>query len=496
MRHSLFQRLRVAALAGLFFSAAASASAAGWQIKRLAGRDYLAIDQVASFYEMRMERRGDRGVTLRAGPRRMDFAKNSREARIDGVKHWLSFPVLSFAGRDYVSRMDLAKTIDPVMRPERVPGLEPVRTVVLDPGHGGHDRGAVNRWGAEKNYNLDLCRRIRPHLQAAGLRVVITRSRDQFIPLEQRPAVANRLGEGTVFVSVHFNAAPTRHSLATGFEVFTLTPRGAPNSHDDYLTRRSFSAERGHRHDHASQVLATAIQHAKLGRVPMFDRGVKRARFAVLRGAAVPAVLIEGGFMSHTRDARLLHTAEWRNRLAEAVADGILEFVQLSRGGGRPKLLAQYRAEAAGAPAAGGLDYQPLEGISRLVRPKFPGLRGWRRLLPAPLGEEMPPFRWEFEPAGWVQLEAWAAAGEDARSAGPSGESFFSRPREWPDPAPAWPGVRGWRALLPPRESAENFVLFATPPGAPVDPDAGHEAAGRSGSWLTDWISAISGRTR
>ena len=456
----------------LMLSVADQAWASGWKIKRLAGRDYLPLSQVASFYQMRMAPRGDRGVTLRSETRRMDFDKNSREARLDGVKHWLSFPVLYFAGQFYVSRMDLAKTIDPVMRPERIPGLKPVHTVVLDPGHGGHDRGAVNRWGSEKNYNLDVSRRIRPLLQEAGLRVIITRSRDQFIPLEQRPAMANKFGDGTIFVSVHFNAAGTRNSLATGFEVFTLTPRGAPNSHDSYLTRRSFSLERGHKNDHASHMLATAIQHAKLGRLPMFDRGVKRARFAVLRGAGVPAVLIEGGFMTHPRDARLMHTVDWRERLAESVASGILEFVKLSKEKARPKMLAQYRAEEQGEIAASGFDYQPLEGIGRLVRPKFAGLTGWRRLLPAPMGEEMPPFRLEYEPAGWVQLELWASAGEDARAAVQHEDSYLSRPREWPDPPPVWPGLRGWRELLPSRWLEETFILFAPPPGAPVDPDA------------------------
>ena len=479
--------VRVAAFL-LLLSGSEEVGAAGWQVKRLAGRDYLPVSQVASFYEMRVAPRSDRGVVLSSGTRRMDFAKNSREARIDGVKHWLSFPVLYFAGGFYVSRMDLAKTIDPLMRPERIPGLKPVHTVVLDPGHGGHDRGAVNRWGSEKNYNLDLCRRIRPLLQAAGLRVIITRSRDQFIPLEQRPAVANKFGDGTVFVSVHFNASGMRNSLATGFEVFTLTPRGAPNSHDTYPTRRSFSAERGHRNDHASHMLATSIQHAKLGLVPMFDRGVKRARFAVLRSAGVPAVLIEGGFMTNPRDARLLHAVEWRELLAGSVARGILEFVKLTKEGMRPRLLAQYRADEAAALAASGFDYQPLEGIGRLVRSKIPGAPGWRRLLPAPLGEEMPPFRLEYEPAGWVQLELWAASGEDARSAGQPEESFVSRPREWPDPAPAWPGQRGWRELLPPRGVEETFVLFAPPPGAPVDPDSGGDNGG-----TREWSLEISG---
>ena len=74
-----------------------------------------------------------------------------------------------------------------------------------------------------------------------------------------------------------------------------------------------------------------------------------------------------------------------------------------------------------------------------------------------------------------MQLERWAAAGEDARSAGQQEESFLSRPREWPDPAPAWPGLRGWRDLLPPRGVEEAFLLFAPPEGAPVDPEAGRD---------------------
>lgn len=455
----------------LVASVAAAGASAQWQIQRLNGRDYLPVSQIAAFYQMRVVPRGDRGVSLVSDWRRMDFAKGSREARIDGVKHWLSFPALYFAGRFYVSRMDLAKTLDPVMRPHRIPGLKPVHTVVLDPGHGGHDRGAMNRFGAEKNYVLDLSRRIRAYLQKAGLRVIITRRRDEFIPLERRPAVANKTGDGTVFVSIHLNAAPGMSPLATGYEVFTLTPRGAPNSHEVHPTRMGFAAAPGHRQDHASHMLATSIHTAMLGRVPMFDRGVKRARFAVLRHSAVPAVLVEGGFLSNPQDARKVHNVEWRERFAESVAMGIIEFVELTRTGDRPKLLAQYRAEEAAALAGTEFDYQPLAGIGRLVRSAIPGAPGWRGLLPAPLGEDMPPFRLEFEPAGWVQLELWASAGEDARSAAhqAAGETAQGG-REWPAPPPPWPGVRGWRALLPDGSAGGGFILFA-PSGGPLAPE-------------------------
>jgi N-acetylmuramoyl-L-alanine amidase len=454
----------------ILLAGAVESGASAWRIKKLGGRDYLPVTQIAAFYKLRVAPRGDRAVSLASDERSMDFRAGSREARIDGVKHWLSFPVIYFGGQFYVSRMDLSKTLDPVMRPHRIPKLVPVRTVVLDPGHGGHDRGAVNRYGSEKNYNLDVARRVRPYLQKAGLRVVITRQGDQFIPLEQRPAIATQLDRkdpGTVFVSIHFNASGDRQSAATGYEVFTLTPRGAPNSHDAHLTRRSFSAEPGHLADHASMALANSIHHAMLGRVPMFDRGVKRARFAVLRRATTPAVLVEGGFMSNPRDARLMADAGWRERLAESIAMGIIEFVQLTRTRQPPKLLARYQAEESGALAGTGWEYQPLAGIGAVVRPGFTGARGWRGLLPAPLAEELPPYRLEFEPRGWAQLEAWAAAGEDARSVVVDEQSTLMGQGQWPEPPPPFPGLRNWRSLLPPHGLDAGFVLFP-PAGGPV----------------------------
>ncbi|MFZ4484019.1 MAG: N-acetylmuramoyl-L-alanine amidase family protein [Chthoniobacterales bacterium] len=448
-------------------------AASAWKIQRLNGRDYLPVRQLGTFYRMQVLPRGDSGVTLVSEGRRMDFVKGSREARIDGVKQWLSFPVFFFAGQFYVSRMDLSKTLDPLMRPQKIPGLKPIHTVVLDPGHGAHDRGAVNRLGSEKNYNLDLTRRIRTYLQKAGLRVVITRSRDEFIPLEQRPARANKLGDGTVFVSVHCNAAGTTTSLATGFEVFTLTPRGAPNSDEPYPPRQSFAAARGHRADYASLTLGTSIYHAMLGRVPMFDRGAKRARFAVLRYSDVPAVLIECGFMTNPNDARKLHNLEWRERLAESVAMGIMEYADLTRTGDRPKLLAQYRAQEQAATAGTEFDYQPLAGIGRMVRSPWDSAAGWRGLLAAPLRDEMPSFHLEYEPPGLVQLEAWAASTEDARASSHQGAPAAESLMEWPEPVAPWPGLRGWRALLPLHGHGREFILFAPPDGAPLDSAGG-----------------------
>lgn len=444
-------------------------AAAGWRIQRLGGRDYLPLSQVAQFYGMRVTPRGDRRVALVSeGGRTMEFTGGSREARIDRVKHWLSFPPLYFAGTMYISRMDLSKTIDPLMRPQRIPQLRPFRTVVLDPGHGGHDQGAVNRYAPEKHYNLDIARRVRGYLQKAGLRVLITRKGDYFVPLEARPAAATRLqreDKGTVFVSIHCNASGQRFSPATGFEIYSLTPRGAPNSNDAFLERRNFSGEPGHANDHPSHALATAIQHSMLGRVPMVDRGVKRARFAVLRRATTPAVLVECGFMSNPRDARLLHSAEWREQLAAAIAGGILEYAALASEKRPPRLLADYQLERRRNLA--GVDDEVLAGIGAAMYTGFAGAGGWRGMLPAPLDGEMPPFRLEFNPPGWVKLESGAASDEDARVAAEMPGASMQQ-SEWPEPPPPFPGLGGWRSVAPAR-AADRFELFPSGTG----PEAG-----------------------
>ena len=329
----------------LLFSFSTAPCFAGWQFTTLAGRKYLPLDQIAAFYHMKVDIQADRFITLESATRRIDFAAGSREARIDGVKNWLSFHVLVFNGRFYLSKMDLAKTIDPAMRPQKIPNLTPVRAVLIDPGKGGSETGFANRFGTEKDYNLAIAREVQSLLRKAGLRAELTRSTDEFVPIEERVTMPREVGEGAIFVSIQCNNAGEATSPETGFEIFTLTPRGAPNSQDSFLTRRSFSKDTGHRFDHANQALAASIYHAMLGRVPMFDRGMKRARFLELRDAIAPAVIVKCGFMTNPRDARLLNDPQWRDRLADSIARGIIEFCNLTRSSKPPKGLASYRKE-------------------------------------------------------------------------------------------------------------------------------------------------------
>lgn len=172
--------------------------------------------------------------------------------------------------------------------------------VVIDPGHGGHDRGAMFGYLYEKHLALDVSFRLQRYLKKKGIPSVLTRNRDVFVPLEDRPAVANALGK-SIFVSIHFNYVS--YSGPAGTETF-------------------YHSASGYR-------LASAIQNSVASALGTPNRGVKFARFKVLRSSNVPAALVEGGFISTGNDRARVLDPKYRQRLAEAIGEGILRFKRM-----------------------------------------------------------------------------------------------------------------------------------------------------------------------
>lgn len=321
---------------------ACALSANAWEIKSFAGRDHVPLDEIAKFYGLGGQSGpGTNTGELKGTGRELATTPGSREIEIDGVKHWLAFPVVQENGRIYISRLDLGKTLEPAFRPALIPDFPAVATVVLDPGHGGKDNGARSPYEYEKNFSLDVVRRVRNELQKSGVRVVLTRNSDSFVELADRAASASKI-KNAIFVSIHFNAAD-ENPAASGFEIYCVTPRGAPSTAYEQTRVRDMIEENGNEHDIHSFALANTIYHALQGKMDMFDRGVKRARFAVLRLAAVPAVLIEGGFMTNAADARKVASKQWRDNYAAAIARGILEYKKLAEQRIPPKEVAAYR---------------------------------------------------------------------------------------------------------------------------------------------------------
>ena len=168
-------------------------------------------------------------------------------------------------------------------------------TIVIDAGHGGHDRGGIpGQRVSEKDMTLDVARRLKGVLEANGYRVVMTRDSDVFVPLGTRTAIANSY-RNAIFVSVHFNSA---------------TRRGASGIETYFYSRGSLA-------------LASAIHHYVAGGAPSENRGVRRRGYFVLRRTNMPAVLVECGFLTNPTEAAYAQNASYRQKLAEAIAAGV-----------------------------------------------------------------------------------------------------------------------------------------------------------------------------
>lgn len=346
-------RLRALCAGALVWAFSAVAhGASDWQVVKVGRWDYLTVDNIAKFYGFG----GDltpvnKTIRLDNGRNQLEVTLDSREAIVNGVRNWLCFPVIANSdGKFLVSRIDLAKTLEPQFRPHMIAKLGRFTTVVIDPGHGGIEKGAASSYGLEKDFSLDVARQLKPLLEAKGLKVVMTREGDQQVPLPQRARVANGTKD-CIFVSIHFNA--TDHNpTATGFEIYSLTPRGAPSTQDNTLRSHFGNMQNGTAVDAASLALSTSVYHSMLAHMPEFDRGVKRARFAVLRLTQVPAILVEGGFLTERQESRNIASKEWRGKLAQAISVGIDNYRGLVEKRQRPMMLADYRRQYEGVLVA------------------------------------------------------------------------------------------------------------------------------------------------
>lgn len=171
------------------------------------------------------------------------------------------------------------------------------RTVVIDAGHGGHDKGG--QWGRvyEKHLALDTAVRLEGHLKALGYNTVMTRRSDYFISLPQRVAIGNRY-KNAIFVSIHYNY--TWKQEVSGLETFY--------------------------HGAESKGLAQFVQQGMLKRVRAVDRGAKFARYYVIRNSTNPSILVEGGFVSNSGERDRMKSAAFRESIARGVADGIQRY--------------------------------------------------------------------------------------------------------------------------------------------------------------------------
>lgn len=318
------------------FAASATARAGDWTLVKYQGRDHVTLDNVAQFYGLNSINRASNNFALRSSARCLRGALGSNELYINGLKFILSYPIAEAGGHLLISRMDLSKLIEPVMRPSRIKGAEAVDTILLDPGHGGHDNGATSVWGNEKTFALDVAMRARELLRQMGFKVHMTRESDVFVSLEDRVRYANQFGNA-LFISIHFNSGGC---AASGLETYMLAPRGVPSMAANGPRLSDLEPCAGNARDAENMALATAMHASLVCRSQLYDRGIKRARFVVIRDIAIPGALIEGGFLSNPDDSRKIASAAYRQQMAVCIAGAVRNYRIAVGSQAKPNLIA------------------------------------------------------------------------------------------------------------------------------------------------------------
>lgn len=251
-----------------------------------------------------------------------------RSASLDSVSVFLHLPPRDASTNDLrdVARVDYESLLQPILLATSGPPAS--MRIVIDAGHGGDDSGARSKIPdvREKDVTLDIARCVSTQLTAAGQQVYLTRDRDVSVSLGERTRIAAR-HHAQLFVSIHANSSPT-NQFALGAETYILPVPGFNGITDN--AHGPTNACPGNRFDEANALLGYAI-HRRLAPVTAMDRGLKRARYFVLKEAPCPAVLVECGFLTNTNDATRLGNTAYRRKLADEITAGLLGYTRLAR---------------------------------------------------------------------------------------------------------------------------------------------------------------------
>lgn len=289
--------------------------------------DFVALAPVMRGWGITAQRMSVEGAQTFANAwNTLEMQHDSREIYLNGLRIFMGEGVVAYGGELWASRIDVQKLLRPLLRPQEFASeARPVKKIMIDAGHGGKDRGTFSDPLAlsEKEVALDVALRLQAILTQQGFEVAQIRTDDVFVEKGQRALMA-QLAEADLFVSIHFNAAGNPN--ARGTETYVLTPARQRSTGDASSPIAELGSESGNVTDAWNVVLGEEVHRALIDRLGTVDRGLKRARFAVLRLAKMPAILIEAGFLSHEEEAREIASPTRRGEIAEAMANGIVAY--------------------------------------------------------------------------------------------------------------------------------------------------------------------------
>ncbi len=299
----------------------AAANATSWVSTDINGTAYLPLENLRSFYKFTPLKRSPRSkASCIIGNKdiRIEFGPGVRECTIGGVQCMLIHPLVNDGAGDFlISRTDMVKLIDPILRPTYISGRRAVRTIIIDPGHGGHDAGTQTPHVREADCTQLVATKLRDELarRMPDVKIIFTHEQNQYRSEQQR--VDHISGtEAPIFISLHLNCG---RSDVQGIETYTATP-AAPGE----------QPRPGNVYDTANAALSYALQSALLKGTSSKDGGCRRARYNLLNSVSCPAAMVEMGYATHEEEGKLLATAEYQTKLAQALAEGICNFARMA----------------------------------------------------------------------------------------------------------------------------------------------------------------------
>lgn len=328
------------------------------RIYDLEGRDYCNIEGMASLFRANVKtERSDKRIYLNIYDEQFIFLCHSSYFTFQNEEYKYSYPLLGESGKFYVP-LEFVTLHLPGLFPDKMsrngkkliitqPHDSTIRTIVLDPGHGGRDPGAVgkNLRACEKDINLSVSLILKNLLEKElGVKVLMTRSDDRFVSLQSRTRYANE-NKADLFISIHTNAA--RDRVSRGIEIYYLSTaktteaRAVEALENSVVEIYEGGQEALRKYDDLALILSDILQAENLEHsnnlalklqmnmcagTKAIDRGIKQANFYVLRGAFMPAVLLEMGFISNPVEESFLVNKEYQERLAQTIFEGIKSF--------------------------------------------------------------------------------------------------------------------------------------------------------------------------
>ena len=286
------------------------------------GHRWVNLNDVARYYGMKVYVKGN-DLYLYSKYYVALFNLKKRAGSFNGVGLYWYFVPVKYKNVYYISLQDFLYTLDPLLRPRSLKG-KAVRTVMIDAGHGGKDTGAIGvNKKKEKDITLAIALKLRRKLIKLGYAVRLTRAGDTFPTLEKRTVLwKNARPKPDLFISIHCNAAANRK--VSGVETFAATPLNVPSTGDTKLNKTASASDAFSRNNN---LLAYYVQRSLAKNLPYTeDRGVKHARFYVIRNVGCPAVLIETGFVSNWAECTRLSSDVYQELVANSILRGILNY--------------------------------------------------------------------------------------------------------------------------------------------------------------------------